>query len=144
MDDVDLESLVLARNDVHPDGDWWFDPRSGESLYLGIDDDSDLSALVRGVHVVIPRQPQPQEDVDDFIASLADEAEAVRLHAAFHRRGGAKRFREMVGRGPHAEDWQRFTMRRETVRAIDWLLDRGLVEAGSAAALRAELADPPS
>lgn len=139
IDAVDLESLVLARNDGHPDGDWWFDPRTGESLYHGIDDDSDVHALVRGVHVLVPHEPQPAEDVDDFIAGLDDETEAVRLYAAFHRRGGLRRFREMVGRGPHAARWEALTMRRETVRAIDWLVERGLVDRDSALARRAEL-----
>jgi hypothetical protein len=136
---VDLESLVLARNDGHPDGDWWFNPRTGESLYHGIDDDSDVPALVRGVHVLVPHEPQPAEDVDDFIAGLDDEAEAVRLYAAFHRRGGLRRFRELVARGPHGARWQELTMRREAVRAIDWLLERDLVDRGSALARRAEL-----
>jgi hypothetical protein len=138
---VDLESLVLARNDGHPEGDWWFDPRTGESLYHGLDDDSDLHALVAGDHVVIPFDPQPQEDVDDFIAGLDDEAEAARLHGAFRRRGGLRRFREQVSRGPCAEDWQRFALRRETRRAVDWLLARGLVDPTSATALRDQLAD---
>ena len=141
IDEVDLESLVLARNDGHPDGDWWFDPRTGESLYHGLDDDSDLPSLVGGVHVVIPFEPQPQQDVDDFIAALDDDAEATRLHGAFHRRGGLRRFREQVGRGPYAQDWQRFALRRETRRAVEWLLARGLVEPVSAEELRDSLAD---
>ena len=142
VDDIDLESLVLARNDVHPDGDWWFDLRTGESLYHGLDDDSDLSSLVDGAHVVIPRQPQPQEDIAEFIAGLDDEAEAARLHGAFRRRGGPRRFREMVARGPHAGEWQQFTLRRETVRALDWLIERGLVDRESATARRTELTGP--
>lgn len=141
IDAVDLESLVLARNDTHPDGDWWFDPRSGESLYLGIDDDTDVPALVRGVHVLVPREPQPATDVDDFIAGLDDEAEAARFYGAFHRKGGFRRFRDLVAGGPYAEEWQRFTIRREAVRAIDWLLDRGLVDAASARARREALTD---
>jgi hypothetical protein len=139
IDAVDLGSLVLARNDGHPDGDWWFDPRTGESLYHGIDDDSDVPALVGGVHVLIPHEPQPASDVDDFLAGLDDEAEAARLHGAFHRRGGWKRFRQQVARSPCAEEWQAFALQRETVRAIDWLLARGLVDARSAEARRAEL-----
>lgn len=145
VDAIDLESLVLARNDTHPAGDWWFDPRSGESLYFGIDEDDDLPALVEGVHVVIPREPQPDTDVDDFLALLADDdtvddTVTVDLYQSFHRRGGSKRFRERVVRSPVADRWQRFTIDREIVRAVDWLLDRGLVDPLSAQALRTELA----
>ena len=140
IDEVDLESLVLARNDGHPDGDWWFDPRTGECLYLGIDDDTDVPALVTGDHVLVPHEPQPASDVDDFLAGLDDEADAARLHGAFHRKGGWKRFREQVARSRYAEDWQAFTLRRESVRAIDWLVERSLVDPGSAAARRSGLA----
>jgi GNAT superfamily N-acetyltransferase len=132
IDDVDLESLILARNDAHPDGDWWFDPRTGDTLYLGVDDDEDLDRLVRGVHVLIPREPQPREDIDDFLAS--DELAAVgsdvvvRLLEAYRGRGGLRRFREVVPRTPAAEAWGRFMLAREGARAIDWLIDRGLVE----------------
>lgn len=144
IDDVDLESLILARNDTHPDGDWWFDPRRGTSLYHGLDDDTDLAELVDGVHVLIPRAPQPREDVDDFLASdelaaLGDDV-VVRLHRAVRGRGGMRRFREVVARSEAADAWARFTMRREAVRAIDWLVGRDLVEAGSAQRRRAELA----
>lgn len=140
-DEIDLESLVLARNDTHPDGDWWFDPRSGASLYFGLDDDADLPALVEGVHVLIPREPQPDTDVDDFLTLLADDPAVddgvtVDLYQSFHRRGGSKRFREKVARTAVAERWQRFTIERETVRALDWLLERDLVEPASAQALR--------
>lgn len=140
VDDVDLESLILARNDGHPDGDWWFDPETGQCLYFGLDDDSDLPALRRGVHVLIPHDPQPAIDIDDFIATVADE-DAVHLHQAFHRRGGAKRFREVVARSAVAEDWTRFAMRREAVRAIDWLTERDLIEPASAILRRRTLSD---
>lgn len=144
IDAVDLTSLVLARNDAHPDGDWWFDPRSGECLYLGVDDDADLQALVRGAHVVIPREPQPAGDVDEFFdspeAAGLDDDVLVRLAGARRGRGGLRRFREVIPRTPAADAWTSFTVRRESVRAIDWLLARGLVEEASARRRRAELA----
>ncbi len=144
IDDVDLESLILARNDAHPDGDWWFDPGSGESLYLGVDDDQDLARLREGGHVLIPREPQPRGDIDDFLASdeLARTGEdvVVRLLDAYRGRGGLRRFREVVGRTAAADAWGRFMLSREGVRAIDWLLDRGVVDEGSARRRRDELA----
>lgn len=144
IDAVDLTSLVLARNDAHPDGDWWFDPRSGECLYLGVDDDADLHALAQGVHVVVPREPQPAGDVDEFFdapeAAGLDDDVLVRLVQARRGRGGLRRFREVVTRTAAATAWSEYTLRRETVRAIDWLLERGLVEEASARARRDELA----
>ena len=143
VDEVDLTSLVLARNDTHPDGDWWFDPRTGECLYHGVDDDADLPALVAGVHVVVPREPQPAGDVDEFLVS-AEAAELdpdvlARLVGTRRGRGGQRRFREVVSRTEAADAWARFTMRREAARAIDWLLARGLVEPASARRRRHEL-----
>lgn len=148
IDDVDLESLVLARNDVHPDGDWWFDPRTGESLYFGVDDDEDLAQLVRGVHVLIPAEPQPREDIDDFLVS--DELASVggdvvvRLLEAYRGRGGLRRFREVVTRTPASEVWGRFMLAREGSRAIRWLLERDLVDADSARRRLQELAGSAS
>lgn len=145
IDEIDLESLILARNDNHPDGDWWFDPRTGMSLYYGVDDDTDLPRLVHGRHVVVPHEPQPREDIDDFLAS--DELAAVgddvvvRLVDAYRGKGGVRRFRDVVPRTRAAEAWARFVLRRESVRAIDWLLGRGLVEPDSARRRRIELAD---
>lgn len=144
IDDVDLESLILARNDSHPDGDWWFDTRSGESHYLGVDDDADVPQLVRGVHVLIPRAAQPREDLDDFLAS--DELAAVgedvvlRLLDAYRGRGGARRVREVVLRTPAAGLWGRFVLAREGARAIDWLVARGLVDEAAGRRRQQELA----
>lgn len=132
LDDIDLESLVLARNDVHPDGDWWFDPRTGTSLYYGVDDDTDLPSLVDGVHVLIPSEPQPRSDVDDFFAAAdelgVDDDTAADLYRAYRGRGGLRRFRDRVTTSPAAAAWTRFTMARETERAVAWLVERGLVE----------------
>jgi hypothetical protein len=143
VDEVDLESLVLARNDAHPDGDWWFDPRTGACLYHGLDDDSDLPALVQGVHVLVPRDPQPRGDVEDFFGSpeAADlDGDVVeRLDRARRGKGGLRRFREVVPRTTAADAWSRFTVRRESIRALDWLLQRGLVDEASGRRRREEL-----
>lgn len=131
VEDVDIESLILARNDDHPDGDWWFDPRSGASLYYGVDDDEDLPELVDGVHVMIPTAPQPRSDIDDFF-SVADElgvgdGTVMELYDAYRGRGGARRFRERIGGSPAAGAWAEFTLAREGERAVAWLRDRGLI-----------------
>ncbi len=131
VDDVDMPSLIIARNDDHPDGDWWFDPRTGSSLYYGVDDDEDLPELVAGVHVMIPKAPQPRTDIDDFFA-LADELGVdddtiMDLYSAYKGRGGARRFRDRVAASPAAEIWGRFTLERESERAVAWLRERALV-----------------
>ncbi len=130
--DVDIESLILARNDVHPDGDWWFDTHRGTSLYYGVDDDTDLPALVDGVHVLIPSEPQPRSDVDDFFSAAGDlgvEAGVIAdLYAAYRGKGGLRRFRERVATGPAGAAWTTFTIERESDRAIQWLHARGLVD----------------
>jgi hypothetical protein len=136
IDDVDLESLILARNDVHPEGDWWFDPATGACLYHGLDDDSDVPALIGGAHVLVPRDPQPRSDIEDFLVSEEaagiDGAVLARLDGARRGRGGLRRFREVVQRTSAADAWSRFTVRRESARAIGWLLGRGLVDEPSA------------
>ncbi len=134
--DVDLESLVLARNDVHPDGDWWFDPRTGDSLYHGLDDDSDLPALVAGVHVVIPRESQPDTDIEEFFTDAeilgVPEATAVELFRISRGKGGARRFRDRIGSTAAAGAWTRYAWAREASRAIGWLRGRELVASAPA------------
>lgn len=148
VSEVDVEALVLARNDVHPLGDWWFDPRTGTCLYLGVDDDSDLPALAESGHVLVPRAPQPASDVDDFLAALADGSIGVddevvaRLLGARRGKGGLRRFREVVVRTDAAELWAGYVMRREVVRAVVWLLEREMVEPTSAARLLEDLRAP--
>lgn len=143
IDDVDLETLVLARNDVHPDGDWWFDVGTGDSLYLGVDDDHDLPQLASGAHVLIPRVPQPREDIDDFLASddlaAIGQDVVVRLLEAYRGRGGRRRFRDVVARSAAAEAWGRFVLAREGGRAIEWLIERGLVDEAPARRRQQEL-----
>ncbi len=133
--DVDVESLILARNDIHPDGDWWFDPRSGTSLYYGVDDDADLPALVEGVHVLIPSEPQPRSDVDEFFAVAdelgVDDETIAELYAAYRGKGGLRRFRERVATSRASAAWTAFTVERETQRAVTWLRSRGIVEASA-------------
>ncbi len=147
VDEIDLEGLILARNDGHPAGDWWFDPRTGRTLYHGLDDDSDLHELVEGVHVLVPHEPQPQTDVDDFF-ELAEalgvaEEDVVRLWDAYRRKGGLRRFREVVGRTGAAVAWADLTYRREVARAISWLRSRDLVDADDADRALVELAAAP-
>ena len=135
VEDVDLETLVLARNDGHPDGDWWLDPRSGAVLYHGLDDDSDLPELVEGVHVLIPYDPQPRSDVDAFFAAAGelglDDDTVADLYGAYRGKRGLRRFRERVAASPAAEAWGRFTVERETARAVGWLVERGVVRSGA-------------
>lgn len=142
-DEIDLGSLILARNDTHPDGDWWYDPRTGRCLYYGVDDDADLPELADGAHVLVPRAPQPRDDVEEFFEIApgqgVDDEVLSRLWDAYRRRGGLRRFRDLVARTPAAAAWSEHTYRREAVRALDWLLGRGLVEPASAAALRDRL-----
>lgn len=134
LEDIDLESLILARNDTHPDGDWWFDPRTGESLYYGVDDDEDLPALEAGVHILVPAGPQPRHDVDDFFAHAdelgIDDETCAELYRAYKGRGGLRRFRERVAQSPAAHAWARFVYEREAERAITWLRERGVIDGG--------------
>lgn len=143
---VDLTALILARNDSHPDGDWWYDPATGESLYLGLDDDEDLPALASGDHVLVPRAAQPASDVHAFLvsdeAAELDEDVLVDLARLVRGKGGARRFRERIGDSPAVDAWTRFTWRAEGRRALKWLVERKLVDPASARRVADELGPP--
>lgn len=130
--DIDVASLILARNDTHPDGDWWYDPDTGTCLYYGIDDDADLPALRAGHHVVVPTEPQPVEDIEEFL-SLADrlgvdDATIMDLFQRSRGKGGLRRFRDRVGTTAAADAWAQFVLAREGERALRWLAERDLVD----------------
>jgi hypothetical protein len=128
--DVDLDDVVLARNDGHPESTWWFDPATGQCLYFGPEDDTDRPALRSGDGLrLIDHDPQPVTDGDEFLTMLAqdDGPTAAALHRVLHGRRGWRRFREAVVRSDAVDAWQQFAIDRERSRSVAWLVDAGLI-----------------
>ena len=146
---VDLAAVVMALEDHSEFGStWWIDASTGEVWLWSpdLDSDPDLDPEVRAD----ARQIWPLEsriaygDMEDFIADVPDRRAADLLHRAIAGRGAFRRFKDTLFDFPELRTaWFRFSDTRMRRRAIEFLVDEGLVAAEATDQARAELADPP-
>jgi hypothetical protein len=153
---LDLARLALDEIAVAlSDGDdyehrWLLDPRTGEIVFwtadTGIDgenpvelDDLDL----------LPIEPLPSSvwysDMADFAQGVSDDVTGRRLARAIRGKGAFRRFRdELYEEYPEfVSMWQAFRNARASRRAVEWLLEEGLVSDDAAQGFLLEHADPP-
>lgn len=145
---VDLEMLATALSDQGWDGDWLFDPRTGETGYwqrdLGEDDEDGP-----GAEHLVSVEPAPSRDwyrdMVDFAEQVSDDAAARRLGRALDGKGAFRRFRDELHRGSPEllTAWKAFSDNRSDVRAVEWLHDNDLVSRQTYEAFLAEHPDPP-
>ncbi len=84
------------------------------------------------------------QDMADFVAVVPDRRAAERLDRAITGKGAFRRFKDTLFELPELRDtWFRFADARATRRALDWLLDAGLVDPDVAERARAGHPDPP-
>lgn len=127
---IDLEGLAYALEDHSPDMQWWFDPRSGESipqLESSLDEDEDLDK-----DELVPIEPMPSgesyADMEDFIALVRDPRARELLERAIAGRGAFRRFKDTLVDFPELrEAWFSFHNARLERRAIEWLRNEGLI-----------------
>lgn len=147
---VDLEELAMALEDQeHYDHCWLLDPRTGQLAFwtsdLGIDgenpvelDELDLIAI----------QPVPSyvwyQDMVDFAEGISDPVAGQRLVQALHGKGAFRRFKDQVHRSrPELlSAWQVLRDVRARRRAVEWLLDEGLISEYAAHAFLVGHQDP--
>jgi predicted nucleotidyltransferase len=125
---VDLGSLCEALED-HSDETSWLD-----------DDDLAGDPQERGLVWVDPvPSGEAYRDLVDFVARVRDPRAHDLLERAIAGRGAFRRFKDTLFEFPKLrEAWFVFHDRRMECRAIDWLLDQGLIDqAAEEAALAA-------
>jgi hypothetical protein len=145
---VDLADLTLALEDHSEDHSWWLDPDSGEveprfARTPGddqTDDDADLGGPIR----VTPFPPAVgYGDMEDFIAQVRDPRARYLLEQAIAGRGAFRRFKDALLDFPELRKaWFAFHDARGERRAIEWLVERGLVEPAAAQQSIARRPDP--
>ena len=140
MDAIDVDDIAMALEDqTDYEHRWLFDPTTGEVVLwttdTGIDgenpvdlDDLDLLAI----------DPIPSyvwyEDMVDFAEGISDRAAGLRLSRSLQGKGAFRRFKNELYQG-HPElipAWHAFRDARSRARAVEWLVDEGLVEARAA------------
>ena len=133
LETVDLADLALALEDHSADHGWWLDqttgavaPRAGIEL-IAAGGDSRLMAI----------EPLPSAvayaDMEDFVARVRDPRARYLLEQAITGRGAFRRFKDALLDYPQLRRaWFAFHDARTERRAIEWLVERGLVDAKAA------------
>src|SRR3954449_760720 len=128
---------------------WLIDPRTGEVRFwtsdTGIDgqnpvdiDDLDL----------VPIDPLPPyvwyQDMADFADGISDDVATQRLKAALQGRGAFRRFKNQISEHHPAliSPWQALRDVRAQRRAVEWLLEQGLIDDRAARQFAGDHPDP--
>jgi hypothetical protein len=136
---VDLADLALALEDNSPEHSWYFDPETGRPEPHFVDDLGEVTLNDRQAARLIAVDPLPPAvgyaDMQDFVAYVRDPAMRGMLERALAGRGAFRRFKDSLLDHPELRRaWFDFHDARGERRAIEWLLDRGLVEPADAEA----------
>ena len=144
---VDLGEIAEALDDHSDYGRWWIDAGTGEVwLWSGDEDDDaefdpDLRPGARSI------EPLPSSvgyrDMEDFIARVPDRRAADLLERAIAGRGAFRRFKDTLFEFPDLRQaWFALREVRMQRRAIEFLVDEGLVDPARAEAALVDLEDP--
>jgi hypothetical protein len=136
LDSIDVEEIATALADqTDYDHRWLFDPRRGEVVFwtsdTGIDGENPVEIDELDFIVIDPLPSHVwYQDMVDFADGISDRAAGRRLSASLQGRGAFRRFRnEVYGHHPELVSvWQAMRDARARVRAVQWLVDEGLVD----------------
>ena len=150
LDNLDVDEIASALSDqTDYEHRWLIDPRTGEVVFWtsesGIDGENpvDLDELD-----LVPIDPLASwvwcTDMADFAEGISDDAAGRRLGRAIRGRGAFRRFKdELIEEYPDLlPTWYAFRDARANRRAVDWLLDQGLVQDDAARKFMADHPDP--
>lgn len=148
--ELDLDEIATALADQSDyEHRWLIDPRIGEVVLwtydTGIDGQNpvDLDELD-----LVPIDPLPSSawyaDMADFAEGISDDAASRRLSRALRGCGAFRRFKdELFEEYPGlVPAWQAYRDTRAKRRAVEWLLDEGLVDDDAARSFLLSYQDP--
>lgn len=148
LSQVDLDDLVMALEDHSYDTSWWIDASMGQVWMWSSDlsDEHPESDPENREHVR-EIEPLPSRiaygDMEDFIGRVPDRRAVGLLERAIAGRGAFRRFKDTLFEFPELrEQWFAFHDVRMRRRAIEFLVDEGLVAEADAARALAELVEP--
>jgi predicted nucleotidyltransferase len=132
LDDIDLDMLTEAMDDHSYESSWWLDPSTGAVEYRGeyddSDDDTDPEAL-GWVPIEPTESGEAYGDMETFIARVGDPRARDLLERAITGRGAFRRFKDTLFEFPELRKaWFALRDARANRRAVQWLLDKGLID----------------
>ncbi len=135
VESIDIEEIATALADqTDYDHRWLIDPRTGEVAFwtsdTGIDGENPVEIDELDLIVIDPIPSYVwYQDMVDFAEGISDPAASRRLSASLQGKGAFRRFKNEVY--THHPDlisvWQAMRDARARVRAVQWLVDEGLV-----------------
>jgi hypothetical protein len=150
LSSVDLDEIAIALADqTDYEHRWLIDPETGEIVFWTADGGIDGQTPVELDELdLICIEPQPSyvwhQDMVDFVDGISDERAGRSLARAIEGRGAFRRFKD-----PLHEDfplllptWYAFRDRRAQRRAVEWLVDKSLVEDNAATRFLNDHPDP--
>jgi hypothetical protein len=153
LERLNLDEIATALSDRSDyEHAWLLDPRTGEVAFWTSDTGVDGSNPVDLEELdLIAIDPLPSSvwyrDMVDFVDGISDDAAGRRLGRAISGRGAFRRFKdELYEEYPGlVPAWQAFRDARARRRAVEWLLDQGLIDddAGAQYLRRHQDADLP-
>jgi uncharacterized protein UPF0158 len=143
-EEVDLADLALALEDHSGTHVWLLDPATG-AVEARFRSPVTHTAAHAGAAVLVDPLPVAiaYADMEDFIACVRDVRARDLLERAIVGRGAFRRFKDTLLDTPDLRRaWFAFHDARSERRAIDWLVEHGLVDPDAAADAIARRSDP--
>ena len=150
LSSLDLEEIANALADqTDYEHRWLIDPHTGEIAFwtadTGIDGQTPVDLDELGLIVI---DPLPSwvwyQDMADFADGISDRVAGRRLTESLQGKGAFRRFKNQVYEH-HPElisAWHALRDARAQRRAVQWLLDQGLIEDGAARQFATDHPDP--
>lgn len=150
LDAIDIEEIATALADqTDYEHRWLIDPRTGQVAYWTSDTGIDGENPVEIDELdLTPIDPLPShvwyQDMADFAAGISDSTAGRRLTRSLQGRGSFRRFKnELYERCPELiSAWHALRDARAQRRAIEWLLDQGLIDDIAAQRFTTDHPDP--
>ena len=150
LSEVDLVDVVTALEDHSSFGSWWIDAETGD-VWPWSDDYDEVNASEfdpdrrRDARCIDPLPSSvAYGDMEDFISSVSDPRAADLLNRAIAGRGAFRRFKDTLFDFPELrEQWFAFSDTRMKRRAIELLIDEGLVDPTAGERALEDLVDRP-
>ncbi len=146
----DVEEIATALADqTDYEHRWLIDPRTGELTYwtsdTGIDGENPVEIDELDLIAIDPLPPYVWfQDMADFADGISDQATGRRLAQSLRGRGAFRRFKNQIYEH-HPElipAWHALRDARAQRRAVEWLLDQGLISAEAAQQFASDHPDP--
>jgi len=145
LDSVDIGDIAHALEDHSYEHSWWFDPRTGEVQFRSDYDDEPVAdpEELGWIPIGSIGSGESYRDMEDFIDRVRDPRASDLLARAIEGRGAFRRFKDTLFEFPDVRQaWFAFHDARMRRRAVEWLLDEGLIDEPTARPALDSVEDP--